>query len=206
MSGFFDDGPPPALPEFPDYKPPPWAGAPENILPVGVALNAVLAQTERLAVMITTARAYPTGISFELSLVRRDRPQPDEEPYPFLLGPRRSAGGVRFGIGFADGRRAVFDAAAPPPDEPPAIALRSSGGGGGGRRWDVRVWVWPLPPEGPLTFAFAWPDEGIEEATAEVDSAPIRAAAARAVELWPDDRPEPPAPGAGGGWSSYAPG
>jgi hypothetical protein len=46
----------------------------------------------------------------------------------------------------------------------------------------------PLPPEGPLRFACAWPDELIEETTAELE-APIREAAARAVELWPDERP-----------------
>jgi hypothetical protein len=39
-----------------------------------------------------------------------------------------------------------------------------------------------------VRFACEWPDEGIKETTAELD-APIRDAAARAIELWPDERP-----------------
>ena len=47
----------------------------------------------------------------------------------------------------------------------------------------MSFWLWPLPAEGPLRFACEWPDEDIEETIAELD-APIRGAAARAVELW----------------------
>jgi hypothetical protein len=91
-----------------------------------------------------------------------------------------------------------FDAAGaarpdPPPEPdyrpPPWAVLVATGGGGSDRRRHGRHWLWPLPPAGPLSFAFAWRDEGVEEATVEIDAAPIRAAAARATELWPDDRP-----------------
>ncbi len=54
------------------------------------------------------------------------------------------------------------------------------------------MWLWPLPPPGPLTFVCAWPAEGVEETHAQIDGAEILAASARAVELWPDDRPLPP--------------
>jgi hypothetical protein len=95
----------------------------------------------------------------------------------------------------------------PPGTDPAdAIVLWPHGSSGSNRGWRGEHWLWPLPPDGPLTFAFAWPDEGVAEATVLVDSAPIREAAARAVELWPDDRPEPPAAGSGGGWTAYGPG
>jgi hypothetical protein len=55
-----------------------------------------------------------------------------------------------------------------------------------------------------LTFAMSWPEQGLDEVVVEVDAAPIREAAGRAVELWPDDRPLPPPPGEGGpGWAAY---
>jgi hypothetical protein len=74
------------------------------------------------------------------------------------------------------------------PAETGGPTLMPRGGGGGGLTYEFGYWLWPLPPAGPLRFACAWPDEGIEETTAELDAA-IRDAAARAVELWPDDRP-----------------
>ena len=45
----------------------------------------------------------------------------------------------------------------------------------------------PLPPYGPVTFIVSWLAQGVTEARAEVDGAVIRAAADRAVTLWPDD-------------------
>jgi hypothetical protein len=203
---FFDALPvPEPEPEHVEHRPPPWSGAPDNVLPVGVALNAVLVRTDEVAITITDARAYPTGIAFGVSMVRRVAPRPPGD-HPFLIHGPGEGGDARFGVGFSDGRRAVFDQRwADPAGDPPAIRIGSSGGGGGGRRWHVRMWLWPLPPEGPLTFALTWPDQGIGETTVEVDSAPLRQAAARAVELWPDERPLAPRDG-GGRWSAYGSG
>ncbi|HVU76667.1 MAG TPA: hypothetical protein VHC67_03730 [Gaiellaceae bacterium] len=85
-----------------------------------------------------------------------------------------------------------------PPDEAPELSLVQRGGGGGTRRWDVRFWVWPLPPEGPFTFVVEWPSQGVELTRHEIDAAPILEAAGRAYELWPGDPPP------GGGWVAYA--
>jgi hypothetical protein len=60
--------------------------------------------------------------------------------------------------------------------------------------------VHPLPPDGPVTFVAAWPEYGAAETRAGLDGAAIRAAAARAVSLWPEE-PET-SPGGGGVWSS----
>jgi hypothetical protein len=49
---------------------------------------------------------------------------------------------------------------------------------------------------------FVWPEQGVEEITIEIDSQPVRAVAARAVELWPDERPVPPASDQGR-WANY---
>jgi hypothetical protein len=201
---FFDDVEPPPPPRAePDYRPPAWAGPPENVLPAAVALDAVLGQTEETAVAVIDARAYPTGLALGLSVVRRTAPPPGAPPGPFFSFGPRAEGDPRFGVRFADGRRAVLEGA-PRHTGGPDIRLSAGGGGGGSRRWDMHLWLWPLPPAGPLTLAFVWPAEGIDEHVVAIDAEPIRAAAARAVELWPDDRPPRPGGGASAtAWSAY---
>ena len=205
---FFADEEPPEPPPIVEYRPPPWSGVPENVLPASVALDVVLVRTDRVGVAICGARAYPDGVAFAVQILRQEPPDPrDRFRAPFHFHGPRERGDLRLGVGFADGRRAVlgeghrvFDRG-----QAPDIVVVEAGGGGGMRHWHGRCWLWPLPPEGPLTFACAWTDEGVEETSVVVDAAPIRAAAARAIELWPDDRPDPPRRDPDDpGWSSYA--
>ena len=96
---------------------------------------------------------------------------------------------LRFGVQFADGRKATnLDRRAHDPDqEPDRPVLNQHGGGGGGLAWDMEHWVWPLPPPGPFTFVCEWPARGIAESGAEIDAGSILEAAGRAVTFWPDD-------------------
>jgi hypothetical protein len=87
---------------------------------------------------------------------------------------------------YPTGSRAVADHGPNEPSSGPTLVGR--GGSGGGLSYELGYWLWPLPPAGPVRFACEWPDEGIKETTAALD-APIRDAAARAIELWPDERP-----------------
>jgi hypothetical protein len=205
---FFGQEPPPPPPPEPEYRPPAWSGAPENVLPAAVAINAILARTDRVGVWISDARVYPTGLSFAVALVRREPQDLHDRPHhPFLMHGPAQDGDPRFGVAYADGRKAVAGAPGPrTAGEERSIVLSQGGGGGSQRRWEGRFWLWPLPPEGPLTFAFTWPEEGIGETTVEVDAGPIRDAAGHVVELWPDDRPLPPPPGesGAGGWQCYS--
>jgi hypothetical protein len=137
-------------------------------------------------------------------VVRRDRPRPGALHRPWFAPPG-DPDGPRFGVGFADGRKATTDRYGRPGGRP-EIVLAHQGGGGSDRRWTGRMWLWPLPPPGPLTFAFAWAEQHIDETTTSIEPAPLLAAAARARELWPDDRPPSPDPSAGGGWTSYTSG
>jgi hypothetical protein len=73
------------------------------------------------------------------------------------------------------------------PDSP---VLVPRGGGGGMRRWSESHWLWPLPPEGRLTFVCEWPALGIALTRIDTDAGPIRTAAARSRTLW-DDELEP---------------
>jgi hypothetical protein len=59
------------------------------------------------------------------------------------------------------------------------------GGGGGGHVWTQGLWIWPLP-EGDVTVHLEWSSQGLPESTAVIDGDRIGAAAAEAVELWPE--------------------
>jgi hypothetical protein len=180
---------------------PEWIGPPDNELPASFPLEVVLARTSELALYVHSGNAYTRGFAFTLGL-RRRKPTEENGHDPMMLWhPGRRRGfdeALRFGIAFADSRKAtIFDQRpwwgnhereAATPD----IVLMQRGGGGGGSSWEFGFWAWPLPPDGPVAFVAEWPLEEIDLVRAELDSAVIREAAARAVTLWPTDDPRPP--------------
>jgi hypothetical protein len=127
----------------------------------------------------------------DVAIARRQPPEaaPGRPGRPILFGQDDSED-PRFGVGFADGRRAVVGPVMGPSEGAPVLMFR--GGGGSEWRWTGQLWLWPLPPAGELTFAFAWPHVGVPETTATTDATPLVAAASHATELWPDDRPPGP--------------
>lgn len=192
---FFEPLPP--LPEpSPQPPTPEWFGPPENVLPASFPLDLVLTRTDDLALAVHSGRAYERGFEFTLAIYtrkQRDRHDP-------MLGwhAARQTGMddhvLRFGIAFADGRKAtVFDQhrwwGDPENPQVPDIVLSQRGGGGGGRNWDFKFWAWPLPPDGELAFVAEWPSEGVELVRAETDSSVVRDAAAHATTLWPVEHP-----------------
>lgn len=59
------------------------------------------------------------------------------------------------------------------------------GGGGGTGGWRFGVWVFPLPPDGPLEIYVALPTPAAtDEMSFEVDGTAVRAAAERAKVIW----------------------
>jgi hypothetical protein len=165
------------------------------VLPGVVALELVLAQNERVAVCVTRLAGYPTGFEFELRTLAA--PGSDEELDPMLFGPHRMRirklgaaalpdDQLRFGVQFADGRKATSTGGPRPHDEPPVgPVMHGGGGGGGGGEWHQNEWVWPLPPAGPQWFVCEWPAVGIALTRAEIDAQTILDAAARARTLFP---------------------
>jgi hypothetical protein len=191
---FFQPPPPP-----PERKPPgrrpPWFGPPENEIGAAVPLRLLLARTEELAVALVDAVAYTTGFTLRLA-IRFHPDAADFDPHE-VMGqlhgmPRGSTDErLRFGVEFADGRKATnLGPRRPPADEPPDISLSHNGGGGGGNRgWQTGYWIYPLPPSGPMTLAIAWSGRDIPEETHTIDAAPIIEAAAESTILWEDNRP-----------------
>ena len=190
---FFE--PPPRLPEPPPGPPAPeWLAPPDNVLPASFPLELVLARTDELALSVHSGRAYENGFEFTLGLHRRTPLEPGAHD-PMMLWHAARHGDIdeaalRFGVAYADGRKAtVFDRhpwwGDPEGHATPDIVLMQRGGGGGGVSWNFHFWVWPLPPDGPVELVAEWPSEGIALTRAELDSAVVRDGAARAVTLWP---------------------
>ena len=177
-------------------SPPAWLGPPHNVLPGIAPLELILARTDQTVVAIASIQAYPAGFGFTLCLRLRTVSPREEQQFPYLLDRIPFEGDplpdelLRFGVQFADGRKATnLDRAPYDPEgqEPDAPVLNQHGGGGGGSAWDIQHWVWPLPPAGPFAFVCEWPARGIAESGAEIDAGSILEAAGRAVTFWPDD-------------------
>jgi hypothetical protein len=197
VSDFFGPLPPPP-PEPPEHRPPRWSGPPDNEVGVPLPVRVELARTEILALAILGLVVFSTGFSFTFSIVRRARPRPYGDAFPPFHPRGGQPGALRFGIQFADGAKATASPVAWPrnPGETPSGPLLIvRGSGGGGRSWNSNIWVWPLPPSGPLAFVCDWQAEGIALTRREIDAKAILDAAAQVEQLWPDDRPE------GGRWT-----
>src|SRR5438105_9664194 len=172
MAFFEPPLPPPSSPR-PERRP--WWGPPDNLVGASVALGLVVGHSEKAAITLGAATAYPSGFEFGLGIRARD----DLED--FLHGPpwmiqrlQRSSEPLkelppellRYGVEFADGTKATSiqpHPFAPPGEEqqlPTGPLLLPGGGGGGGSRWEQSCWIWPLPPEGPLAFVCEWPVAG----------------------------------------------
>jgi hypothetical protein len=200
---------PPSRPELePPVEPrqPAWFGPPDNVLGRAVSMEPLVFRNDSAAVLIDRFVVYPTGVEFQVDVRIRVA---EQELWPLDWPHRRPRqdpdGGLpddllRLGVLFADQRKATtLDQMHPygGEDEPSGPLLIERGGGGGGHRWEQGLWLWPLPPPGPLVVVVEWPARGLVETRAQRDAGLLVEAAAQAVELWPEDPPDRPATG---GW------
>jgi hypothetical protein len=179
--GFFDDIPlPEPSPEEDLEEPdqPEWTGPPSLQFGVSVALDRVILHNDDVAVAATRFAAYRNGVAFTLQ-VRRRRWQV-ERGDPFEGEDR-----LRFGVQLSDGRKTSTDANWWDDPEDGDIRLMQGGGAFGGPEIAQDMWLWPLPPPGPLLLACVWPAGNVPEAVVELDASPLVEAAGRAVDLWP---------------------
>jgi hypothetical protein len=193
---FFE--PPPPREEPARGRRPVWLGAPDNELGISVPLRVPLVRTDTLAILVDQVVAYSTGFSFGLSARSHPDRRLSDRGFADLFHPRVDGmDRLLIGIQFADGRKATnLEHRHPTSSDDLGPVLMGGGGGGGGGRFDFSFWVWPLPPEGPLTFVCRWDGEGVELTSVDVDAAAIRAASAQSEQLWPEQ-------GDGsGGWTS----
>ena len=176
-----------------------WWTRPALLLPSYLDSDFVVASTSEVAVVAHGIACYPTGFHFSLETVTRyaDDHASDGEDYGDLFWSLRRGDELppellRFGVAYSDGQQATtLDAADAMDDfedsassERPGLRLCLGGGGGGGGRWSYKVWVSPLPPEGPVTFVCEWPAFDIEETYRELDGRRFIDAAANAKPIF----------------------
>lgn len=146
-----------------------------------------------MAVAIPGFTAFSTGLWFTLCVRHRDLIR--EKPTRMPIHPLERPDGLHFGLQLADGGKATTVERLQPGEPPSTPHLAKRGVQGlGGRGFDADLWLWPLPPPGPLAFIVEWPEQGIPLTRREIDAQLILAAAARVEQLWPDERPLPMGP------------
>jgi len=169
---------------------------PDNLVGVPLSLQIPLVRTPAAAVTVQDILAFPTG--FEFRVVAQFRPKGEVwDPMhglAFLRGKPGDRYGelseehLRFGIQFADGRKATN--VGPPMVSFPAgtrgPTLQAGPGGASASRAETTYWAWPLPPPGRLAFVCEWPKFHVALTRSEIDAGLLRAAAEGASELWPD--------------------
>ena len=178
--GFFDGAPREWL-QRPAANP--WDPATGQFgYPVGIP-PLLLARTEKVALAVTGLAAFQSGFEFWINIRFHGVGRPTlakENP------PERA---LRFGLEFADGRKAATYSTLPEAAqqaEPTGIVLRAISFGVWCQSQYMHYWVWPLPPEGPVTFVCEWPAYGVGETAAHTDASLVRQAAGRSFHIWPD--------------------
>jgi hypothetical protein len=210
--GFFPEEPaPPEQLEQPEREPdPPWLAAPVGEVPVALPVTALLASSEFTAVVLRSVRVYSNGMEFEVQGKLRKAGASGEE-WADLQGRfseygrlgRRTSGRLRIGVQMADGSRALSAPGLPADDDEETGVgyrlTRTGGGGTGSDRFqdtDWSFWLWPLPPDGPLTLVIDWPAMGLPEQQFSFDGNCIGNASQQIATIWPDgdmdsSRPQP---------------
>ncbi|MCU1680779.1 MAG: hypothetical protein JWQ81_1518 [Amycolatopsis sp.] len=169
------------------YSGRPWVDAPdEYIVPAVLPWSVPLGRSERTIVALRRIDVWPEAMTLRVSVYALDNLI--EDARNGLVGHTRvpDRRGLLIGVLFADGSRAGSDTISmPSPTQPDHPVLRADGGGGSQFHFQHTVFVWPLPPEGPMSLVVRWLDREIDETYTELDGGAIRAAAVEAREVWP---------------------
>jgi hypothetical protein len=169
---------------------------PTLFVPAYLPADVVLGLSDQAAVVMHGIACYPRGFAFSLEATTRyevnyDGEDDEDRRGPFNFWGRARDGSARFGIEYSDGRRAALDADGPPAsrkDKTNTISIWPGGGSSGGGHSRTDIWVQPLPPPGPVTFAIEWPAKRIDETLHTIDGQEFRDAAGRATRVFPPRR------------------
>ncbi len=170
------NGPARSLPE--------WA-APPQMIGGHVTGPALVGRSDQAVVALRQVLAFPSGVEAELEGHYRG---PIEEPNWHDATGR---GQLRFWVRFPDGREAAQgDKVGARNGRGPVLAvINYESGSAPGREGHedvrVRLWIWPLPPPGPLVLSCSWPGHSFDDVSLVLDGGAIHTAAAQARQLWP---------------------
>lgn len=194
---FFEPLPPP-LPPPPGrehrWAPPIWDRPSEGTLPAILPVGEIVHRGDLVAIELECLRVYPNGFTIELLILANPRLDPLGAEARLVHGgdPQLARRYPRIGVRFADGRTAGREAwVFGPPEVPKGVdgiptepVVHFLGSGGGSHGYHLRVWVFPLPPEGPLEVHVALPESDVPESKVVIEGALVRMAAERARVIW----------------------
>lgn len=172
-----------------------------------VAGPVVIGRTDGVVVVARQVLAHPVGLEIDVEAHARGAiptpgaassfPGVSSPPGGPELDPMGFAGPAQpdFRLRLADGREVVQDETTGLRDgRGPTMVVSGYEGGWGGPDGgvDVRLtlWIWPLPPPGPLALSCAWPERGLRDAVLVLDGDAVRAAALRARPFWAEGEPD----------------
>lgn len=158
-------------------------------MPATVAVDALVYRSDDVAVSVEHLKVYPNGFTINLLILMN--PHTADRQIGMMRGGgihRMPRVGVRFSDGKSAGQSTAFrgGGAMAKDDQgiPTEPILGMAGGGGGTGGWHFGIWVFPLPPDGPLEIFVGLPPAGLDETSVTVDGALVREAASRADVLW----------------------
>ncbi|HET7466097.1 MAG TPA: hypothetical protein VFL29_05480 [Candidatus Dormibacteraeota bacterium] len=173
---------------------PNWSGPPDDEIGVAVPARMVLASQPRLIIAFTDCVAYSNGFTFGIAMRSKD-------PIRTGFGPHEpdEKAGFNIGIRYSDGRDSRRPGFGPSPElmnyfqewsegkdppEPQGPVIGPMSGSASDTRWDYHYFVWPLPPDGPITITCRWPARGLHAAGKELNGTAIRAAGLKSKSVW----------------------
>ena len=196
---FFPADPPEDDGVFVEPEPKPWQQPSQVELPQLFPIGKALAVTPSVAIIVAGARVYSDGVEFRIErrIRRGDLADNDWEAVQLRLqrsyyARGDSAGRLRFGVALGDGQHLVLDRGGLRlgDEQPAGHTLNATDSHGGGspsfQRFCDGLWLWPLPPEGPIEIVAQWPSLGIDESRVAIDSAELRELAGRVRRVWED--------------------
>ena len=190
--------PPGSEPDPPEHPPaPPWLHAPQDELPERVLVREFLAQTPGTVLVVSHVDVYSVGIrikvDWELRRVAGDTADLQAVAFPgFRRGGGETGSVLRYGVALSNGRVVTTvdrDIHRSFTEEPDGWSLMDQMGGGGGD--DSRysgtsgLWLWPLPPAGPIELVGEWGARGIGESRLILDGAELLSHVGDVRALWP---------------------
>lgn len=199
---FFPPDPEIPEPEESESERQPWWQAPEDELPVLLPVSETLAVNDHLALGLIGVAVYSDGVEFRLEgRLRRDglpAAEWNELCADFvghgpMGGPTNPAGRLRFGLVLGDGEKVLvegfpyFGGEAQASDTTAhSLSRNSAGASGGSHSYSStdRLWLWPLPPEGPIEFVMQWPALDVDERRIVLDGSAMRDLATRVQRFW----------------------
>lgn len=171
---------------------PEWLGPPARTMPGFSSQMGTIFKTSDAMLVVRGFEVYATGVQFTLELwVRDDRSPISLHEWFGERGTAPLATMLWFGVMLADGSAWTNVDPLDRPDDhswfaeqPVQPTLTPQGGGGSPDHAVMRFWLWPLPPEGSVTFVAEWPQRGIPESTAVIDGAELRHVVEGASLIW----------------------